>query len=262
MHEAVSDILIDRAREADGMSRMLAISLMTHVALLAAVILMPAEWRSSSAQPEVPLMTISLGGVSGPESGGLTPLADRPVQTVAPPEAKVQPDTPPAPKAPEMIEPERVAKPAPKPAKPVEKPTEKSMARKPTSGEQIKAGDARARTGGAAIPFGGLSTGGGGAGGVQVDVQNFCCPEYLQMMVQRIRQTWNPNQGAAGEVMVKFTVRRDGMLTLVEVEKPSGQAMLDLESRRAVLLTRQLPPLPQEFPEPHLTVHLAFTYKR
>lgn len=262
MREAVSDILIDRAREAEGMSRMLAVSMTAHVTLLAIVMLMPAEWRSSSQRVEPQLITISLGGTSGPDSTGMTSISERPVQTVAPPEAKPVPDARPAPKAPEMIEPERVAKPAPKPVKPVEKPAEKSPARKPTSGEEIKAGEARVKTGGAVIPFGGLSTGGGGTGGMHLDVQNFCCPDYLQTMVQRIRQVWNPNQGAAGEVWVKFTIRRDGMLTLVEVEKPSGQAMLDLESRRAVLLTRQLPPLPQEFPEPHLTVHLAFTYRR
>jgi TonB family protein len=63
-------------------------------------------------------------------------------------------------------------------------------------------------------------------------------------------------------VVVKFTIRRDGMLTQVDVEQPSGQAMLDLESRRAVLMTRQLPPLPREFTPPHLTVELTFTYKR
>jgi TonB family protein len=261
MHEAVSDILIERARVTEGMSRALAVSLFVHSALVAAVVLMPADWRTSRAQPEVPLMTISLGGVSGPDAGGQTPLSGRAVQTVAPPEAKPEPDAPPAPKVPEMTEPARAAKPAPK-TKPVERPADKSSSRKPTSGDEIKPGDARVNTGGAAIPFGGLSTGGGGSDGVRLDIQNFCCPEYIQTMVQRIKQTWNQNQGAAGEVWVKFTIRRDGMLTQVEVEKPSGQAMLDLESRRAVLLTRQLPPLPREFTEPYLTVHIAFSYKR
>lgn len=260
MREAVSDILIERARMADGMSRMLGVSLLAHAVLLTVFVLVPADWRSASSRAEVPVMTISLGGTTGPDSTGLTSISDRPVQAVAPPEEKVQPDVPPAPKAPEMTEPERVVKPAP--VKPVAKPAEKSPSRKPTRGEEIKAGDAKVKTGGAAIPFGGLAQGGGGTDGVRLDVQNFCCPDYIQTMVQRIKQSWNPNQGAAGEVWVRFTIRRDGMLALVEVEKPSGQHMLDLESRRAVLMTRQLPPLPREFTEPHLTVHLAFTYRR
>ena len=259
MREAVSDILMQRARVEDGMSRMLAVSLLAHGTLLAAFVLMPASWRSGSRPPEAALMTISLGGAAGPENTGMTTMAERPVQAVAPPEEKAQPETPPAPAAPEMTE--AVTRPSPA-RKPVEKPVDRSTARKPTTGEEIKTGDARARTGGAAIPFGGLASGGGGGDGVRLDVQNFCCPDYIQTMVQRIRQSWNANQGASGEVWVKFTIRRDGFLTQVEVEKPSGQAMLDLESRRAVLMTRQLPPLPREFTEPHLTVHLAFNYRR
>jgi TonB family protein len=260
MKEAVSDILMERGQVADGMSRMFVVSLAAHAALLALAVVMPTNWGST--RPEPVLMTISLGGTTGPDSTGMTTISERPVQSIAEPDAKPLPEAPPAPKVPEMTEPAPVAKPAPKPVKPTSKPIERSPSRRPTAGEEIAAGDAKAKTGGAAIPFGGLAQGGGGTGGVRLDVQNFCCPDYIQTMVQRIRQNWNPNQGAAGTVEVGFTIRRDGMLTLVEVEKSSGQAMLDLESRRAVLMTRQLPPLPREFTEPHLTIHVTFTYRR
>jgi protein TonB len=261
MREAVSDVLIERARAAEGLSRMLAVSLLAHGAFIALVTLMPEFWGSTEVRPPASVMTVSLGGSSGPDTPGRT-ISERAVQAVAPADDKPVEDTPPAPTPPEMTEAAPAAKPVPK-TKPVEKPAEKSPARKPTTGEEIKPGDAKVKTGGAHVPFGGLAqSGGGGAEGVRLDVQNFCCPEYLQTMERRIRQSWNSNQGAGGEVWVKFTIRRDGMLTQVEVEKPSGQAMLDMESRRAVLLTRQLPPLPREFSEPHLTVHMGFTYKR
>lgn len=259
MREAVSDILIERSRAADGMSRMFVVSLMAHAALLALLALTPSGW-SSSARDEGPAMVISIGGTEGPDTPGLTSISERPVQRVAEPNEKPA-DVAPAPKAPEMVEPTPVAKPTAR-TKAIEKPIEKSSTRKPTAGEEVKTGDARVKTGGAAIPFGGLATGGGGDSGVRLDVQNFCCPDYIQTMVQRIRQSWNANQGAAGQVGVKFTIRRDGFLTNVEVEEPSGQAMLDLESRRAVLMTRQLPPLPREFTPPNLTVHMTFNYKR
>ena len=257
MREAVSDVLIERARVADGMTRALGMSMMAHAALLAIVILFPMT-LGSRIRNDGPVMTISIGGTEGPDTPGLTSIAERPVQAVAAPNEKPA-DAPPAPKAPEMVE--SITKPAAR-TKPVEKPVDKSSTRKPTAGEEIKTGDARAKTGGAAIPFGGLATGGGGDSGVRLDVQNFCCPDYIQTMVRQIRQSWNQNQGATGRVGVKFTIRRDGMLTNVEVEEPSGQAMLDLESRRAVLMTRQLPPLPSEFTPPNLTVHLTFTYRR
>ena len=61
---------------------------------------------------------------------------------------------------------------------------------------------------------------------------------------------------------MKFTVRRDGMLTKVEIAKTSADPRLDLESRRAVLVTRQVPALPDQFQRPDLTVYLNFAYKQ
>ena len=261
MQEAVSTVLHERAREAEGLSRMVAVSLAVHAALIAGFLVMPQDWH---ARPEnnTSVMTISLGGAEGPDTGGMTTMSERPVQSIAKPDAPKLAETPPAPKAPEMVEPDRVAKSIAKPVKPAPNPAEKSPARTPTAGAEIKAGSARVRTGGAAIPFGGLAQGGGGAGGVRLDVQNFCCPEYLAQMVQRIKQNWQPNQGATGQPEIKFTIRRDGVLTNVELEKSSGQALLDLEARRAVHRTAQLPPLPKAFPGASLTVHLTFDFQR
>jgi TonB family protein len=92
-------------------------------------------------------------------------------------------------------------------------------------------------------------------------VQNFCCPAYLQQMTQMIRRHWVRNQPVAGKVQVRFVVLRDGRITHVEVED-SGGALLDLASRRALANTRQLPPLPREFPDSSLTVYLVFEYFR
>ena len=264
MHEAVSDVLIDRSREANGISTTFAVSLLAHGLLIAALVLMPAKWRSTSLPPNVTPMVITMVGGPGPDTGGMTPISGRPVQVEAPVEAKPAPVAPPAPKMPEMVEP--VAKPASKtPPKPVNKPVDKSAARKPNSGPQIKTGDARADTGGAAIPFGGLTrpSGGGAANtGAYTDYANFCCPTYLTQMTDLIRRNWNANQGATGEVLMKFTIQRDGTLSNAQVEKSSGNALLDLESQRAIAKTRALPPLPREFTENTLTVHLTFDYHR
>ena len=259
MQESVSAILYERAQQADGISRTLALSIGVHIAVVAAIWLTPTDWRSRTA-PEVATMELSLGGAEGPNTGGMTTMAGRAVEEVAKPNTRVV-DTPPPPKAPEMVESTATAKPAPTPPK-VTKPADPSKSRTPTTGTEIKTGAARVNTGGAAIPFGGLAQGGGGTGGVQLDVKNFCCPQYLAQMVQRIRQNWNPRQGAAGEPVIKFTIRRDGMLTNVELEKPTGQDLLDQEARRAVLKTMQLPPLPREFTESSLTVHLTFDFQR
>jgi TonB family protein len=265
VHEAVSDVLVDRSRGADGiLSRMVLLSFIAHAMLIATVLVMPAEWRSTSVLPKATPMVITLSGGDGPDAGGITPIAGKPVQAVAPADARPTPAAPPAPKAPDMVAP-TVTKVAPKtPPKSVDKPVDKSSARKPATGAEVKPGDAKVDTGGAPIPFGGLTrpSGGGPPSGVTLDVQNFCCPEYLIQMRTLIMQNWNQNQGASGKAQVKFTIQRDGTLTDVALELPSGAALLDLESQRALLKTRQLPALPREFTNPTLTVHLIFEYHR
>jgi len=259
MQEAVSSILTDRAREAgDITAAVVLVSFVGHGLLIALLVLMPADWRQHVDTDVTPMM-ITLGGASGPESGGLTPIPGRAVQEVAPPQARPAPQAPPAPKAPEMVLPELKAKPAAKaPPKRVDKPLEKSTSRKPTTGAQVKPGGSAVDTGGAPIPFGGLSSGGGPGGGVFTDYANFCCPAYLIQMSTFIQRNWDTNQGAAGKVQMKFTIRRDGVIEDIQIEKPSNIAMLDLASQRALVKTRRLPPLPREFTENKLTVHLIF----
>ena len=65
-----------------------------------------------------------------------------------------------------------------------------------------------------------------------------------------------------GTVVVKFTIQRDGRLTDTIVERSSGTLSLDQNAQRAVMVTRQLTPLPAAFPNPTLTVHLNFQYQR
>ena len=266
MHEAVSDVLLDRARGAEGISRMVLVSLFAHGMLIAAVVAMPASWRGSPAADVTPMMITLSNAGTGPDAGGLTPIAARPVQVEAPADAKPTPVAPPVSKPPEMIEPLPAPKPAPKtPPKRVEKPVDKSSSRRPTAGAEIKTGDARVETGGAAIPFGGLTrpSGGGVASGSPfTDYADFCCPSYLNKMGDLIKRNWNQNQGAGGQVQMKFTVRSDGRIVNVQVEKPSHISLLDVESQRAILKTATLPPLPREFTENELTVHLIFEYHR
>jgi TonB family protein len=266
LHEAVSDVLAERALDADGVSRTVLLSIGVHAAVIVGIVLLPASWRSASIPPEATPMMISLQGGTGPDAGGITPISGRAVQAVAPPDPRPKVETPPAPKPPEMVAPEPAAKPLPKPTtKPLDKPVDKSSARKPTTGPEIKTGDARAETGGAPIPFGGLtrpSGGGSPSSAAFTDYANFCCPAYLSQMTDMIKKNWTQNQGAAGQVQVKFTIARDGRLSNVVVEKPSNVSLLDLESQRAILKTAQLPPLPREFTESTLTVHLVFDYHR
>ena len=263
MQEAVSQILDERAHEADGIGRMVGLSVLAHAALAALVVLLPSGWLSPSRPPEGPIMTISLGGAPGPEIAGRTQISGRTAQVQREPDAKPAPEPPPIAKVPEMVAPSPAAKPAPRtPEKPVEKPVDRSTSKTPTTGREVATGASKVDTGAKPVPFGGLASGGGGdTSGARTDYANFCCPEYLRTMTDLIRRNWQRNQGASGVTHMKFTVQRDGRITGIAVEKPSGQALLDLASQRA-LTTVRLPALPREFPEQTLTVYLAFEYNR
>jgi protein TonB len=223
--------------------------------MLALLVLVAPSWRGTQGAPRE-VMRISLSGSPGPSTGGLTPIAARPVQQAleTTPRAPVRP---PAARAPEMTVPApnvRASKtPAPSPTT--------TRGRTPTTGPEVQPGTAVTETGAKGAGFG-LSSGGGQGTGAQLDVGNFCCPEYLVTMQQLIRRNWNEKQPAGGEVMVKFTIQRTGTITDITLERSSGYAALDLESQRALSLTRQLPPLPAQFPDATLTVHLSFQYQR
>lgn len=258
--DAVSQILVDRARELGGLERMVGASIVAHVALVAIVAFGPAWWLggSSSAEPEA-VMTISLGGPQGPNVGGLTTVGGRPIQTEAVEARKtIEPVRPPAARAPEMIEPKKTA---PKKAETnVDKTAKDPKGRTPTKGAEVREGSSVVETGARGQGFG-LAAGGFGAGSY-LDVASFCCPEYLTTMLDLIRDNWQQNQQAAGITVVRFTIQRTGVLTDVQVERSSGYAALDFMAQRSVLITRQVPPLPSAFTEPSLTVHLVFEYRR
>ncbi len=246
----------------DGFARMVTMSLGVHIVVLIVIALAPTGWGGASRRSSTTPMVITLGGTPGPRSGGMTTIGGRPVQQVAPlpPPTRSTPVTPPAPKAPEMVLPTPNARAKPATPTPAKTPDE-AKARKPATGPEVRPGTAVAETGGQGMGFG-LTTGGGdGKTGGYLDVGNFCCPEYLETMRMLITRNWRSQQRAQGSVQVKFTIQRGGELTGVELEKRSGYFVLDTEAQRAILMTKQLPPLPAAFTEDHLTVHLIFEYK-
>ncbi len=146
------------------------------------------------------------------------------------------------------------------PAQIIKEAPDQARGRTPTKGAQVAPGTTVADTGIRGQGFG-LSTGGGPGTGSTLDVQDFCCPGYIALMVERIRSAWQRDQGTTGQALVKFTIQRDGSITNAAVERGSGTFTLDAAAQRAILLTRTLPPLPGEFPNPTLTVHLSFEYQ-
>ena len=256
--DVVTQIVSVRAQQADGLERMFGASMLAHGALIAIVLLGPGSWFGArTVQEDENVMTISLGGPVGPNVGGFTTMGGRPVQAIAEAKPVVEPVRPPAARTPEMIEPTKVTK---KPETRVKEDAKDPSSRTPTKGQEVQKGTAVAETLGRGQGFG-LSSGGGGTGSY-LDTANFCCPEYIATMVTLIRRNWDSKQQAFGTTLMKYTIQRDGTVTGIQIEKSSGYQALDFMANRAMLLTKQLPPLPAAFTEPSLTVHLTFEYQR
>lgn len=255
--DAVTPIIVERAQARGGLLSRMGVSALLHAVALPAIALWMVAAPPEDTTPRE-VMQISLGGAPGPRAGGMTPMAGRTAEA-APAAARPTPTAPPPPKAPEMALPRNDKRVTPPRETPKQAPDD-ARGRVVQKAPEASQGDAVADTGAKGVGFG-LTTGGGGTGGY-LDVANFCCPEYLGTMIQLIQRNWNSRQQVQGETLMKYVIQRDGRLTNIEVERSSGYFALDQNSQRALLLTRQLPPLPPQFTEPTLTVHLIFRYER
>ena len=251
--DAVSPILVDRAREPQGLRMTVVVSLVVH-GVVALILLFGPPLVPVDTTPHT-IMTISLGGAVGAKTGGATPMSGATTEK-ADPGTKPSPAPPPVAR-PEMVLPKTTTKATP-PPKATAKILQDDKPRAMPKAAEASTGDARIQTSSRTHGFG-LSSGGVGSGGF-LDVQNFCCPDYLSTVFQLIRRNWNAEQQVVGETLVKFTITRDGRITSVQRERSSGYFALDQSAERALLTTNRVPPLPAQFSDPTLTVHLTFQY--
>jgi protein TonB len=254
MNEAATDIIVARARETDRLAKMLVWSIAAHIVIVSVAVLLPT---STSAPPRT-VMMISLGGAEGPNTQGMSQLGGRAVQAPEPEPLENRAVTPPAPTPPPIVAPEPRTRPQPPRPQPRQAPRE-ATARTPSRGPEPVEGSTRVDTGARGQGFG-LSSSGGGGSGIRTDV-DFCCRAYLDQISQAIKRNWEPRQRIQGITTMVFTIHRDGRITDVQVERSSGFVVLDAAAQRALQLAR-LPPLPREFTNPTLTVHLEFEYQR
>ena len=251
MVENVTDIIVARGREPEGLKTMLVWSMAGHIGFAAMALL----WRGPAAEPPRQVMTISLGGAPGPDTGGKTQIGGQAVQA-PPPEPAKPVEAPPAPTTPAMTLPTPRARTRPQP-KPAQAPPD-ATASTPNTGTVPREGTTRVRGQGLGS---GLSSAGGSGGAVTLDVTDFCCNEYLDRMADAIRRNWHQNQGLVGSTTMQFIILRNGTIQAPLVEKSSGFAALDNAAMRALQLSR-LPPLPAPYDNPTLTVHLRFDFQR
>ncbi|UCD20186.1 MAG: TonB C-terminal domain-containing protein, partial [candidate division WOR-3 bacterium] len=84
---------------------------------------------------------------------------------------------------------------------------------------------------------------------------------YLNILLNKISRNWhNPfrGQNVVMKSIVYFEVDKDGNIYSVRLEDRSGNELYDETTMRAVIATKSLPPLPDEFGDDYLKVHLEF----
>lgn len=127
----------------------------------------------------------------------------------------------------------------------------------------------------------GTGTGGGGGGtGLRIGVgegpggfgsgygdplgtSSFPFTYYLQIIIDRVSSNWftaTSNLDYSGEYqsVIYFKILRNGQVADLKIEQPSELPALDLTARRAVELAAPFPPLPRDFENDYLVVHLIF----
>jgi protein TonB len=93
-----------------------------------------------------------------------------------------------------------------------------------------------------------------------MDSANFPYPWYITQVREALWNAWTERMPTAGSLRctVKFTISRNGSVKGVSVEKSAGNRLFDNAAESAVQAAAPFPPLPDDFYEDRLTVHVEF----
>lgn len=91
--------------------------------------------------------------------------------------------------------------------------------------------------------------------------RGFTYSYYLNILLNKINKNWN-NPFKDRDIILKsivyFEVDKNGKIYNVRLEQTSGNELYNETTIRAVTLAKKLPPLPQEFSDDYLKVHIEF----
>jgi TonB family protein len=216
----------------------------------------------------IPLNMVVAGGGGGGGSG--KPAAGKPalpakketLRDLTIPQ-KVQPESKPAMRYP-------VEKPAKEPKTKVEK---KAAITRPETSPQDKtaqSGTSEGVEGGTGIGTGLRIGGGEGPGGPGYGpggLANFPYTYYLNIITDRVSSNWfsslvDPGISGSFQTIIYFRIEKSGQVSDIKIEQSSGVTPLDLSAVRAVKASAPFPPLPREYEDAYLGIHLIFEHSK
>ncbi len=117
---------------------------------------------------------------------------------------------------------------------------------------------------------GGSGPGGGGFGpgyGPGTGPSNFPYTYYINIITERVSANWFTSlvdSGVPGnfQTIISFKIQKNGQITDVEIKQSSGLTPLDLSALRAVRASAPFPPLPRDYDDAYLIIHLIFEHAK
>jgi len=240
------------------------LSLFAHLALFLVILVSPSLPKSSRKGMIHYVNLISLPGGGGPGGGGRGETATEKKAVLS-----------------DLTTPQKIQEePAAAIRHPVEKPKKKrspkkekkAVIRQPQREDKGKLKE-RGSNFTSGLPGGaGLSLGLGGGPGSgsgyasQIGLSSFPFTYYLQIIMDRVSANWftslvDPGVSGNFQTTVFFKINKNGQISDLEVEESSGIRSLDLSAIRAIQSTT-FPPLPREYGEEYLGIHLIFEHSK
>lgn len=96
--------------------------------------------------------------------------------------------------------------------------------------------------------------------GVTADFPNFPYPWYVSQVRASLWDEWSARMPRGGYLscVLLFRIQRDGNMKKLSVEKSSGNKLFDFSAMTAAEAAGPFPPLPADFLEQELVVHVEF----
>lgn len=259
-------------RDYQRFKRAVILSVFAHLTLFLLIILSPYFPKPSRQGMIHYVNVVSLPGGGG--GGGGSPGSGEKVAETAIPERETLKDLTTPQKleeAPSSSLRHPVEKPEKEPAPRTEK---KAVIQKPekTSPSTSSKEEASGSGAGSGVRFG---SGGGSGSGIglqspyssQIGLSTFPYTYYLQIIIDRVSGNWftslvDPGTRGNFQTTVYFRILRDGRVSSLKIEESSGLRTLDLSALRAVQSSSPFPPLPREYEEEYLGIHLIFEHSK
>lgn len=250
----------------------LALSALLHGALAAIILLAGHAWRATQPKTYVVNLVPAVAAIGSPQT--------RAPATTTPQEPKPAPPAPSLPERELTRAPERATRPTELPARPapresvalpdrtlpsrapaLPRPGEKELPRVASAPEPATPSAAsRAAAAPPPPPLGRPTGSPQGVGAMTLNAADFPFAWYLRQVQGKISERWEGQARDGSQPQVVFEIARDGKIRGLAVEKSSGNALYDQAALRAITDATPFPPLPEEFRETFLRIHLGFNY--